>query len=112
MDDQRLPAERRAEVARQRLVDQLVQDGPRPPRILDAFRRVPRHRFLDPMWAAEPGVEQPRPTDLREWRTVGDDVDDHALDVAYSPPLAVAIVPPEGSLWPTSTASAPALMAE
>jgi protein-L-isoaspartate(D-aspartate) O-methyltransferase len=112
MADQHLDADRRADDARQRMVDHLSQETKLPQPILDALRRVPRHRFLDPMWAAEPGVEQPRPRDLKRWRTVGDDVDDHALDVAYSAQLAVAILPPEGSQWPTSTASAPGLVAD
>src|SRR5437588_1570268 len=106
------PDDPRADAARQRMVENLIKDASRPPAIVEACRRVPRHRFLDPMWAPEPGVEHPRPSDLRPWRTVGDDVADHAIELAYTPELAVPILPPEGDQGPTSTASAPNLMAD
>src|SRR5258708_14263868 len=79
--------------------------------VLDAMGRVPRHAFLPRFWTFPGGMSAGPPAELHEWRLNPGESDPAALELAYAPDRALAILPEHVPGSATSTASAPDLMA-
>jgi protein-L-isoaspartate(D-aspartate) O-methyltransferase len=97
--------------ARVRMVDALTASVHPSAAVLGAMARVPRHAFLRRFWAFPGGFTSGPAAALREWRMNPEEADVHAIELAYAPDRALAILPEHVPGGATSTASAPDLMA-
>ena len=109
MDDAEFEAETAA--ARARMVRSVRASAHPSVAVLDAMGRVPRHAFVPRFWSFPTGMLAGPPAALREWRLSPEHADRVAIDLAYAPDRALAILPEHIPGSATSTASAPDLMA-
>lgn len=107
----RVAFEADAAAARARMVKALEVSTHASVAVLDAMGRVPRHAFVPRFWTFPGGMSAGPPDELHEWRLNPEEADPVALELAYAPDRALAILPEHVPGSATSTASAPDLMA-